>query len=118
MHASDRSCVFCLSFVLFGRDRDRVDVPEVVGTVLVANEDEGDLGVVLCGEDTDSGRGVVFVGVGAEGFVQLLDQVGVLAVEGMALGVGSLLLERVKVEGGVGCAVVVAVVAQAVVLAD
>jgi hypothetical protein len=60
----------------------------------------------------------VLIGVGAEGLVQLLDQVGVLAIEGMALSVGSLLLNGIEVKGGVGCAVVVAVVSQAVVLAD
>jgi hypothetical protein len=54
----------------------------------------------------------------AKGLVQLLDQVGVLAVERVTLGVGDLLLDRIKVKGGVGCAVVVAVVSQAVVLAD
>lgn len=60
----------------------------------------------------------MLIGVGAEGLVQLLDQVGVLAVERMALSVGSLLLNGIEVKGGVGCAVVVAVVSQAVVLAD
>lgn len=41
-----------------------------------------------------------------------------MAVERVALSVDGLLLDRIEVEGGVVCAVVVAVVAQAVVLAD
>lgn len=95
-----------------------VDLPEVVGAVLVADKDKGNLGIVLSWEDTDSGSRVVFVGVGTEGLVQLLDQVGILGVERVALSIGGLLLDRIKVEGGVGCAIVVAVVAQVVVLAD
>ena len=60
----------------------------------------------------------MFIGVGAESLVELLNQVGVLAVERVALSVRGLLLERIKIEGCVGCAVVVAVVSQAVVLTD
>lgn len=41
-----------------------------------------------------------------------------MAVERVALSIGGLLLNRIKVESGVVCAVVVAVVTQAVVLAD
>jgi hypothetical protein len=111
VRANDRSCVFYLSVVLLkGRDGDEACIPEVVGAVLIANEYEGNLRVVLGGEDTGSGGRVVLVGVGAEGLVQLLDQVGVLAVERVALSVGSLLLNQVEIESGVGCAVIVAVV--------
>jgi len=42
VRANDRSCVFCLSLVLFP-GHDGAGVPEVVGTVLVADEYEGDL---------------------------------------------------------------------------
>jgi hypothetical protein len=40
-------------------------VPEVVGRVLVGDEDEGDR--VVGGEDADGGGGIVFGGVGGEG---------------------------------------------------
>ena len=60
----------------------------------------------------------MFIGVCAKGLVQLLDQVGILAVERVALGIRGLLFDGVKVEGGVVGAVVVTVVAQAVVRAD
>lgn len=96
----------------------KVGVPEVVGAVLVADKDKSNLGVVLGWEDTDSGSRVMFVGMGTEGLVKLLDQVGILAVERVALSIGGLLLYRIKVEGGVVCAVIVATVTQAVVLAD
>lgn len=48
-------------------------VPEVVGTVLVADKYEGNLGVVLGWEDTDSGSRVVFIGVCTKCLVELLN---------------------------------------------
>jgi hypothetical protein len=44
VRASDRSCVFYLSFVLL-RDgsRDNAGVPEVVGAVLITDEYKGNL---------------------------------------------------------------------------
>lgn len=104
--------------VLCLQGRAKADIPEVVGAILVADKDKSNLGVVLSWEDTDSGSRVVFIGMCTEGLVELLDQVGILAVERVALSIGGLLLYRIKVEGGVVCAVVVATVTQAVVLAD
>lgn len=60
----------------------------------------------------------MLVGVCAECLVQALNQVGVLAVQAVALRVGGLLGDGVKVKGRVGGTVKVAVVFQAVVLAD
>lgn len=107
----------CINFVP-SNGGAKVGIPEVVGAVLVTDEYEGNLGVVFGWEDTDSGSRVVFIGVGTEGLVELLDQVGILAVERVALSVGSLLFDGIKVESGVVCTVIVMVVTQAVVLAN
>jgi len=117
VHASDHSCVYYLSLALLPVMKSEV-VPEVVGAVLVADKYESSLCVILCREDTHGSSRVMFIGVCAKGLVQLLDQVGILAVERVALGVRGLLFDGVKVEGGVVGAVVVTVVAQAVVRAD
>ena len=114
VHASDHSCVYYLSLALLPVMKSEV-VPEVVGAVLVADKYESNLCVILCREDTHGSSRVMFIGVCAKGLVQ---QVGILAVERVALGVRGLLFDGVKVEGGVVGAVVVTAVAQAVVRAD
>lgn len=72
MRANDRSCCSCVSFVL-SKGRAKMDVPEIVGTVLVAHEYEGNLGVILGWEDTDSGSRIVFIGVCTQSLVELLN---------------------------------------------
>lgn len=72
MRANDRSCGSCISFVLL-KGCVKVGVPEVVGTVLVADEYEGNLGVILGWEDTDSGSRVVFIGMCTKGLLELLN---------------------------------------------
>lgn len=76
-------------------------VPEVVGAVLVADQHKGNLGVVLSRENANSSGRIVFVGMRAQSLVQALNHVGIRAVQCVALCVGSLLGDGVKVKGGV-----------------
>lgn len=63
-------------------------VPEVLGRVLVCDEQDGDGAVRGCRVDADGGLGEVLGGGFGEGLLEGADEVGVGGLEGVLLGVG------------------------------
>jgi hypothetical protein len=63
-------------------------VPEVVGRVLVRDEQDGDAAVRGGRVDADGGLGEVLGGGSGEGLLEGADEVGVGGFEGVLLGVG------------------------------